>query len=498
MDANGPVHDDLTDHGGATATSSAATATETAPRPATADEGDTRGSFRVDTAPRSIAGALREYVLRLRGGDPGALPAVLGLIVLGAIFASTTPDFLTKLNIANLTAQASFIGLIALGLVFVLLIGEIDLSAGTTGGLCASFAAQALASKSLHGAVGNWVYFGLIVGMAGAVVLAVLNRLWAPAIIVLLGIIVVLTGAEHTHQSLAFFFAVSIGVMVGMYSGVLVTRLGIPSFIVTLALFLAWEGVELFALNNQSISTLNYNLWYGLTHNNMTPWEGWLLVVVLGGGYLVATLIRSRMRQRGGLSYDDLSLVLVRAGIVLVLAAAITYWLNQNRSNSATLKIEGVPWAAGIPIIIMVIWTVVLSKSTWGRHLYAIGGSAEAARRAGIPVDRVKISAFVICSGMAAIGGLFLADFTGGATTGLGQGDILLFAVAAAVIGGTSLFGGRGKPRDAIIGALVIATIPNGVHLHDLPENLNEVITGAVLLLAASVDAVSRRRSRTR
>jgi D-xylose transport system permease protein len=159
-------------------------------------------------------------------------------------------------------------------------------------------------------------------------------------------------------------------------------------------------------------------------------------------------------------------------------------------------KILGVPWAASIPIILMVLATLALTKTTWGRHLYAIGGNQEAARRAGIKVERTKINAFQICSGMAAIGGLFLADFSGGATTGLGQGDILLFAVAAAVIGGTSLFGGRGRPRDAIIGALVIAIIPNGIHLHNSPEQLNEVITGVVLLIAASVDAISRRRAR--
>ena len=472
--------------------------TTTAPRPAAPADNDPRTLFRVDTAPRSIVGALREYFSRLRGGDPGALPAVLGLLVLGVIFASTTPDFLTKVNIANLASQASFIALIALGLVFVLLIGEIDLSAGTTGGLCAAFAAQALASKNLHSGVGNWIFYSLLVGMVGAVILGVINRLWLPAAIVVLGMILLLTGLEHKHTFLAFVFAISIGVMVGTYSGVLVTQLGIPSFIVTLALFLAWEGVELFALNNQSISTGSYNLWFGLTHSNMKPWEGWLMFIVLGGGYLVFTTIRSRLRQRAGLSFDDLSLVLVRAGIILVLGGFATYWLNLNRSSSTLIKIQGVPWAASVPIMVMVIWTIALSKTVWGRHLYAIGGNAEAARRAGIPVEKVKISAFVICSGMAAMGGLFLADFSGGATTGLGQGDILLFSVAAAVIGGTSLFGGRGKPRDAIIGALVIATIPNGVHLHELPENVNEVITGGVLLLAASVDAVSRRRAKSR
>ena len=459
-------------------------------------EFDPRTSFRADVSPRNIGSALREYIGRLRGGDPGGLPSVLGLLVLGIIFASTTKDFLSRENVANLPGQASFIALIALGLVFVLLIGEIDLSAGTTGGMCAAFAAQALSSGDLSKGVGNVVFYALMAGMVGAIVIGVYHRMITAPIFSAIGLVLMLTGAENHHQPLAFLFAVCIGVSVGMFSGVLVARLGIPSFIVTLALFLSWEGVELYALKNQSVGTTNFKIWFGLTHDNMAPWAGWLFYILLAGGYLLFTFVRSRLRKRAGLSSDTLSLVSVRAGSIIVIGGVITWFLNQNRSPNNFVKIEGVPWAASVPIAFMVIWTLVLSKSTWGRHLYAIGGNAEAARRAGIAVERVKISAFAICSGMAAVGGLFLADFSGGATTGLGQGDILLFSVAAAVIGGTSLFGGRGKPRDAIVGALVIATIPNGIHLHNFPEQANEVITGLVLLLAAAVDAISRRRAK--
>jgi D-xylose transport system permease protein len=484
---------------GSTAPASAATTTDPAmiTDPAAASGGDdARGSFKSDTSPRGVADAFRQYFGRLRSGDPGGLPSVLGLLVLGIIFASTTTDFLSHNNIANLPSQASFIALIALGLVFVLLVGEIDLSAGTTGGMCAAFAAQGLASKDLHGAVGNIVYVGLVIGMVGAIIIGVTNRMVTAPAFVAVGLILLLTGQVNHHQPLAFVFAVSIGVSVGMFSGVLVARLGIPSFIVTLALFLSWEGVQLYALKNQSVGTTNFNLWFDLTHGTMAVWAGWLFYIVIAGGYLVITFVRSNLRRRAGLSSDTLVLVLARAGVIVVLGGLVTYFLSQNRSTGIT-KIEGVPWAASVPIGFMVLWTIVLSKSTWGRHLYAIGGNIEAARRAGIKVERAKISAFAICSGMAAVGGLFLADHSGGATTGLGQGDILLFAVAAAVIGGTSLFGGRGKPRDAIIGALVIATIPNGIQLHNFPEQANEVITGLVLLLAASVDAVSRRRSKT-
>jgi D-xylose transport system permease protein len=457
-----------------------------------------RGLFRSDISPRGIGDAFRDYVVRFRGGDPGALPSVLGLVVLGVIFATTTKDFISRDNAANLAAQSSFIALLALGLVFVLLVGEIDLSAGTTAGMCAAFAAQGLLSNDLRGAVGNYVYWALAAGMAGTIVVGVLNRMIVAPVIVAIGLVVMLTGANNHHQWWAFVFAISIGAAVGTFSGTLVTRLGIPSFIVTLALLLAWEGVELYALKNQSVGTTNFNVWYDLTHGTMSVWAGWLFFGVLAGGYLVFTLVRSQLRRKAGWSSDRLELVLLRAAVVIAIGAFVTQYLNQNRSPNNLVKIEGVPWAASVPIAFMVFWTLWLSKTNWGRHLYAIGGNIEAANRAGMPVARNKINAFVICSSMAAVGGLFLADFSGGATTSLGQGDILLFAVAAAVIGGTSLFGGRGRPRDAIIGALVIAIIPNGIHLHQFPEQANEVITGGVLLIAASVDAVSRRRAKAR
>ncbi|HLY35073.1 MAG TPA: hypothetical protein VKQ07_11115, partial [Jatrophihabitantaceae bacterium] len=215
---------------------------EGAPDSDTEHEADARALFQADISPRGVDGAIREYVGRLRSGDPGGLPSILGLIVLVVIFASTTTDFLSRNNAANLASQASFIAFIALGLVFYLLLGEIDLSAGTTAGMCAAFAAQSLSSGDLHKAVGDYVYALLVVGMAGAIVLGVLNRMITAPLIVALGLILLLTGATNHHEPLAFFLAVSIGVTVGTYSGVLVARLGIPSFIVTLALFLSWEG----------------------------------------------------------------------------------------------------------------------------------------------------------------------------------------------------------------------------------------------------------------
>ena len=458
---------------------------------------DPRTSFRVDTLPRGLSSGFADYVARIRGGDPGGLPAVLGLLVIGVLFWATTPLFLTADNIGNLMSQASFIALIALGLVFVLLLGEIDLSAGATGGVAAGFAAQALKSGDLQKAVGGSVFTGLMLGMALCVGLAVWKRLWLPAAAILLGIVLVLTGAEEDHVWLAFVVAVTIGAAIGVLNGVLVTSLGIPSFIVTLALFLAWEGVTLDAVQSQSIGTSSYGPWFDMTHRNMSPASGWVFFVVLTGAYAIVTTMRQRLRARAGVSYDRTDLIALRVGVVAVGGALIVWWFNQNRNPNPGPAIKGVPWAASVPIAFMVLFSILLSRTSWGRHLYAIGGNAEAASRAGIPVDRVKIGAFVLCSAMGAVGGLFLADFNGGAQPALGQGNTLLYAVAAAVIGGTSLFGGRGKPRDAIIGAVVIAMIPNGIQLHPgLPISVVQEITGVVLLVAASVDAISRRRSR--
>ena len=200
--------------------------------------------------------------------------------------------------------------------------------------------------------------------------------------------------------------------------------------------------------------------------------------------------------KRAGLARDSLSLVLLRGGVLAAVALVLTALANENRNTNPYKVIAGIPWAAVIAITLMILCTIALSKTTWGRHLYATGGNAEAARRAGIDVDHIKVTAFILCSSFGALGGIALASSQSSASLDLGSGNVLLFSVAAAVIGGTSLFGGRGKPRDAIIGALVIAIIPNGLGLKpSLGPQWQQVITGVVLLLAAAVDAVSRRRS---
>ncbi len=455
-------------------------------------------SFSLDVERRTIGDGLQGYFNKLRSGDPGALPAVLGLVVLGVIFSQVSDRFLSKGNIGALPGQGAYIALIALGLVFVLLLGEIDLSAGTTGGICAAFAAQAVVSGGLRGGVpGSTLLFGMLLGlMIVALLLGIWLKAYAGCAMIVVALIITLTGLDK-HIIFALIFAVGLGSAVGMLVGFLVARVGIPSFIVTLALFLAWQGVVLFALNGNPIGTNNYAFWYGLTHNDMSVAWSWVFSAVIAGGYLLYTLFRSWRAQQRGLAADTYGLVLVRGGIILVVALVITYFANQNRNPNANFKIQGIPWAASIPITLMIACTIALTKTTWGRHLFATGGNTEAARRAGIDVVHIRVSAFVVSSSFAALGGVFLASFQGSVSLDLGSGNILLFSVAAAVIGGTSLFGGRGKARDAIIGALVIVIIPNGILLRpSLPAQYQNVITGAVLLVAAAVDALSRRRSR--
>ncbi|HSY16592.1 MAG TPA: ABC transporter permease [Jatrophihabitantaceae bacterium] len=454
------------------------------------------GSFTLDIERRTIAQAISSYWTRIRSGEPGALPSVLGLIVLALIFSQVSSRFLGRNNIGNLPGQGAYIAVIALGLVFVLLLGEIDLSAGTTGGICAGFAAQAINSHHLHNGLSTLLYWALVGAMAGAIALGLWLKTYTGCGVVAIGLIIIFTGLD-SHVIFALLFAVSVGAAVGIFTGYLVGKIGIPSFIVTLALFLAWQGVLLFVLNSQPIGVNNYPFWYGLAHNNMSPTWSWVFTIVVAGGYLLYTTLKSIRAQAQGLAADTLQLVLVRGGVIALVALVITYFANQNRNPNPNFKIEGLPWAATVPITLMILCTIALTKTPWGRHLFATGGSAEAARRAGIDVVHIRVTAFTICSSFAAIGGVFLASNTGGVQLDLGAGNILLFAVAAAVIGGTSLFGGRGRPRDAIIGALVIVIIPNGIGLRpSLPAQYQNVITGAVLLVAAAVDALSRRRGR--
>ena len=454
-----------------------------------------RGDFSLDVEERSIGDAFRNWVGKLRTGDPGALPSVLGLVVLAIIFTQVSDRFLSAYNLGNLPGQGAYIAVIALGLVFVLLLGEIDLSAGTAGGTCAAIAAVAVFSGDIKSGLPTMLYWSLVVGMLISIALGVWLKAWTGVVVVALGLVLILTNLTQ-HLVLALVAAVCIGAAIGIFNGYLVAKVGIPSFVVTLALFLAWQGVLQFALAGQPVNTSNYDLWHNLTYGNLTPFWSWVFVIVVVGGYVGYTLLRSIRAKRAGLARDSIQLVLLRGGVLTLVAVVITVLADQNRNTNPYKVIEGIPVPAAIAIVLMIGCTIALSKTTWGRHLYATGGNAEAARRAGIDVVHMKVTAFTICTAFGALGGIMLASSQSSASLDLGSGNVLLFSVAAAVIGGTSLFGGRGKPRDAILGALVIAIIPNGLLLRpSLGAQWQQVITGVVLLLAAAVDAISRRRA---
>ncbi|KRE95365.1 ABC transporter permease [Nocardioides sp. Soil774] len=393
----------------------------------------------------SIADSARDYVNRLRGGDMGSLPAILGLVVLVVIFASLNDRFLTTYNMANLVVQASAIIVLAMGIVFVLLLGEIDLSAGVAGGACATITALMLIDY-------DWTWW------------------------------------------MATLAGVAFGAVIGLAIGSLVSFLGIPSFVVTLAFFLGLQAVPLKLIGSGGSLRFNDPVLRGLSIKNVPVTAGWVAAVVIVVAFAALSLWRYRSLSAKGLIHPPIALVVIRIAVLAVIVLGLTALLNANRSPNPIFDISGIPWAAPVVIALLLFWTYVLTKTRFGRHLYAVGGNAEAARRAGINVLRVRIMAFVICTGMAALAGLLSASYTGKVSPGSGGSNTLLYAVAAAVIGGTSLFGGRGRALDAVIGGLVIATISNGLGLLNQAAYINFVVTGSVLLLAASVDAISRRR----
>lgn len=397
------------------------------------------------TQANTLGEATRAYFERIRGGDMGALPAILGLLVLFVVFGIANDKFLSALNMANLITQSGAIIVLAMGLVLVLLLGDIDLSAGVTGGVAACC----------------------------------------------MGLLIV----KHDQPwYIAVLAAIAVGAAIGMIIGVIVAKLGIPSFVVTLAFFLGLQGVTLKLIGEGGSVRVNDPVIAGITKDNMSVIGGWIFAVAIIVVYAVMSLLSHRSKTAKGLQHRPLAVVV---GQIIGLAAillGVTYVLNSNRAPNPNFVIEGIPYVLPLVAALLIIWTVVLGRTTFGRHIYAVGGNAEAARRAGINVDRIRIEVFMMASSMAALSGIIAASNGGKVSTSSGGANTLLYAVGAAVIGGTSLFGGKGKARDAVIGGLVIATITNGLGLLDQASYINYIVTGGVLLLAASVDAISRRR----
>lgn len=389
--------------------------------------------------------AVRSYTRRVRGGDMGSLPAVLGLIVLFVVFGLANDRFMSALNLANLVTQAASICVLAMGLVFVLLLGDIDLSAGVAGGVSACVMALTIVSL-------GWPWW------------------------------------------LAIVAGVVCGALIGLAIGVLCAKLGIPSFVVTLAFFLGLQGVTLKLIGEGGSVRVDDPVIRGLTIANLPPDIGWMFAVVIVLGYGALEFHRYRSQVSLGLTHAPVTVVAARVAAVAAIILGVTYLLNLNRSVNPNIEISGIPYVLPVVGLLLIVLTFVLNRTSYGRHIYAVGGNKEAARRAGIPVVRIRISVFVVCSSLAALSGIIAASYGGKVSASSGAGNVLLYAVGAAVIGGTSLFGGRGRAVDAVIGGVVVATIANGLGLLNQSSYINFLVTGGVLLLAASVDAISRRR----
>ncbi len=387
------------------------------------------------------------YLARIRGGDMGALPAVTALIVLCVFFWIAQPTFMTQGNFANLFTQGGAGIVIAMGLIFVLLLGEIDLSAGFTSGVCAAVLAVTLTQ---HG----WPWYA-------AVAVSVLT-----------------------------------GMVIGLVLGLVVVRIGIPSFVVTLAAFLALQGVALKIMDNGTNISIRDKTVVAIANNNVPIWLGWVMWAVAVLGFAAVLLRRHRGRITRGLASEGLTVIALKAaGLAVLLGVGVLVLSAERSRNPAFHSLKGMPIVVPLIAVLLIAWTFVLNRTSFGRHIYAVGGNQEAARRAGIDVDRIRITAFVLCSTMAAVGGLIAASRANSVDPNTGGSDVLLKAVGAAVIGGTSLFGGRGRMLDAVLGGMVIAVIDNGMGLMGYSAGTKFIVTGLVLLLAAGVDALSRKRA---
>jgi D-xylose transport system permease protein len=391
---------------------------------------------------------VRDYLTKVRGGDVGSLPAILGLLVLVVVFSVLRPGtFTNAFNFANLINQSAAITVLAMGLVFVLLLGEIDLSAGYTGGTAAAVMGILMTRNDMH---------------------------WLPSLVGCL-----LTGA-----------------VIGTCIGLLVARLGIPSFVVTLAAFLGLQGVMLALIGEGGTIGYRNDVILAINNDTLPVWLGWTLAIVGLAAYALVTFRTNRRRRAAGLKSEPMLLWGLKTGALSLIVIAVVAYLSIERSrNPALISLKGVPIVLVVVVALLIVLTFALNKTAWGRHMYAVGGNAEAARRSGINVARIRMSGFIICSTLAAVAGLLIASRDNSVSPSTGGSQTLLYAVGAAVIGGTSLFGGKGRVSDAIIGGLVIAVIDNGMLLLNQPPGTVYMVTGGVLLLAASVDAISRRRA---
>ncbi len=390
---------------------------------------------RLVTEQPGLAGAWAGFRRRLAQGELGAVPIVLGIAVIWLIFWIANPRFLSAGNLTNLLQQTAATGTISIGVVLVLLLGEIDLSVGAVSGLTAAI----VAVLNVKYGVPGWL--ALLAGLAS-------------------------------------------GAVIGGFQGFWVTRFRIPAFVVTLAGLLAWTGALLFVLGGTGTVNLSDKTVTGLANTFFIPLDAWLLAVVAIVVYTLAKLWERRRRSAAGLPVPPTQLLVTRIVVLAVVALAAAAVLASDR---------GLPLALMIFIGLVVLVDLLIRRTRFGRHVLAVGGNAEAARRAGIRVDNVRLVVFTLASTLAAAGGILAASRLFAVNQSSGGSDTLLNAIAAAVIGGISLFGGRGSAYSALLGGLVIFSINNGMDLLGVASSTKFMVTGGVLLLAATVDAVSRR-----
>jgi D-xylose transport system permease protein len=409
----------------------------------------------IAAAPDVLAGSLSEFVAawwrRIRAGESGALPILLGLLVIIVIFQIQQPKFLSAGNIVNLLVQAAFFILLGLAEIYALLLSEIDLSVGFVGAVGAAIVAALISPPY------NWPWWaGVIVGLAATAV-------------------------------------------IGALQGTLITRLHLPSFVVTLAGLLGWAGVLIFIFDSDKgavggvISISSNKVIYNLVNGNMSPVTSWILLVVLVGLFALFSILKTVRRRSQGLSAPPLSITI--ATIILVAAAGVALVIVCNINRGVLVPLRGVPWVIPFVLAVVAAASLLLSRTRTGRYIYAIGGSPEAARRAGINVSRIRTIAFTLASFTAGLAGIVYMSRLGSISVGYDGGTYVLYAVAAAVIGGASLFGGRGKAVHALLGGVVIAAVYNGLALLGISTAGTEIATALVLLAAVSVDSLVRRRS---
>jgi D-xylose transport system permease protein len=375
----------------------------------------------------------------LKAGDVGSLPIIVGLALIVAFFYSKNENFLSAGNFTNLMTQMAGVTTIAIGVVFVLLLGEIDLS------------------------------IGYVAGVAGVVV----AELQVP------------DGSWQVKGVFAIAIAVAVTALIGGLQGSFVAYVGVPSFVVTLAGLLFWQGVILYVIGDAGVIVIEDNRINDVANYFFSDRAGLLIAAIATALFALSTLSGVIGRRRHGIRTDNLVLAVAKIVFVGVVIFGAVIWANRER---------GFPLAFVIVLILLVFWTWVAERTTFGRHVYAVGGNAEAARRSGIDVSRIRLYVFMISGLMAGFGGVILAARLNSVDLNAGGGTLLLDAISAAVIGGTSLFGGRGRVLSALLGALVISTVGNGIDLLGYSSAIKYMVTGAILLAAVTLDAVSRRR----